>query len=217
MINNIIVFDLDETLGYFTQLGILWECLITKIDNNLLNFFKVLDLYPEFLRPNILNILNYIKKKKRQKKCDMVIIYTNNNGPKNWSKMIGYYFNYKSNFKIIDKVIGAKSNQNCRTSNQKLYSDLIRCLNLDLKTKICFIDNKVHEGMLINNITYLLIPPYFYSLKINDILERINLDEEYLKKKINIYNYKPKFNTKLEDELKIGKLLLLNLKKFFDT
>ena len=38
MVNNIIVFDLDETLGYFTQLGIIWECLISKIDNNLSNF-----------------------------------------------------------------------------------------------------------------------------------------------------------------------------------
>ena len=68
MVNNIIVFDLDETLGYFTQLGIIWECLINEIDNNLLNFFNTLDLYPEFLRPNIFNILNYIKKKKKQKK-----------------------------------------------------------------------------------------------------------------------------------------------------
>lgn len=217
MVNNIIVFDLDETLGYFTQLGIIWECLISKIDNNLSNFFKLLDLYPEFLRPNILNILNYIKKKKKQKKCDMVIIYTNNNGPQNWSKMIGYYFNYKLNFKIIDKVIGAKSNLNCRTSNQKLYSDLRRCLNLDIKTKMCFVDNKVHKGMLVKNITYLLIPPYFYSLKNTDILTRINLDEEYLKKIINVYNYEPKFNTKLEDDFKIGKLLLLELKKFFHS
>lgn len=215
MVNNIIVFDLDETLGYFTQLGIIWECLITKIDNNLLNFFKILDLFPEFLRPNILNILNYIKNKKKQKKCDMVIIYTNNNGPKNWSKMIGYYFNYKLNYKIIDKVIGAKSNQNCRTSNQKLYSDLMRCLKFNKKTKICFVDNRVHEGMLIKNITYLLIPPYFYSLEINDILNRIKLDEEYFHKKINIYNYEPKFNYKLDDDSKIGKLLLLEFKKFF--
>jgi len=215
MVNNIIVFDLDETLGYFTQLGIIWECLINEIDNNLLNFFKILDLYPEFLRPNIFNILNYIKKKKKRKKCDMVIIYTNNNGPKNWSKMIGYYFNYRLNYKIIDKVIGANSGQSCRTSNQKLYSDLIRCLNLDKKTKICFIDNKIHKGMIFKNITYLLIPPYFNSLEINKIIKRIKLDEEYLKSKINFYKYEPIFNKRLEDDFKIGKLLLLELKKFF--
>ena len=214
MINNIIVFDLDETLGYFTQLGIIWECLINEIDNNLLNFFKILDLYPEFLRPNIFNILNYIKKKKKQKKCDMVVIYTNNNGPKNWSKMIGYYFNYKLNYKIVDKVIGANSVQSCRTSNQKLYSDLIRCLKLDKKTKICFIDNKMHKGMIFKNITYLLIPPYFNSLEINEIIKRIKLDEEYLKSKINYCKYEPIFNNKLDDDSKIGKLLLLELKKF---
>ena len=91
----------------------------------------------------------------------------------------------------------------------------MRCLKFNQKTKICFIDNRVHEGMLIKNITYLLIPPYFYSLKINEIVNRIKIDEEYLNKKMNIYSYEPIFNDKLDDDSKIGKLLLLELKKYF--
>ena len=90
----------------------------------------------------------------------------------------------------------------------------MRRLKFNKKTKICFVDNRVHEGMLIKNITYLLIPPYFYSLEINDILNRIKLDEEYLHKKINIYNYEPKYNNNIDDDSKIGKLLLLEFKKF---
>ena len=67
---KIVVFDLDETLGYFTLFGMFWECLINIFKEKTLNqnyFNEILDLYPEFIRPNIINILKYIKKKKRIK------------------------------------------------------------------------------------------------------------------------------------------------------
>ena len=70
--SKIVVFDLDETLGYFMELGMFWDALKAYIKHKQINepinkllFNKVLDLYPEFLRPNILNILNYLKKKKQ--------------------------------------------------------------------------------------------------------------------------------------------------------
>jgi len=68
---KIIVFDLDETLGYFTEYGIFWDCLsnylITKNKPNLTqyDFDSALDLFNEFLRKNIINILIYLKKKKK--------------------------------------------------------------------------------------------------------------------------------------------------------
>ena len=58
---KIVVFDLDETLGYFTEFGIFWDCLIyySKFKNksslSQSDFDNILDLYPEFLRPNIIN------------------------------------------------------------------------------------------------------------------------------------------------------------------
>jgi hypothetical protein len=69
--SKIVVFDLDETLGYYVEFGMFWDALtnfikthniLIPIDQLLFN--KVLDLYPEFLRPNIINILNYLKQKK---------------------------------------------------------------------------------------------------------------------------------------------------------
>ena len=63
--SKIVVFDMDETLGYFVELGIFWDSLKSyikmknievPIDQQLFN--NVFDLYPEFLRPNIINILN---------------------------------------------------------------------------------------------------------------------------------------------------------------
>ena len=57
-----IVFDMDETLGFFQQINYLWH-LILKLNNKINeNLFKyLLNLYPEFIRPNILEILTYLK------------------------------------------------------------------------------------------------------------------------------------------------------------
>ena len=72
---KIVVFDLDETLGYFTEFGIFWDSLVyyVKSKNKKIltqnDFNDVLDLYPEFLRPNIINILTYLKEKKHHNCC----------------------------------------------------------------------------------------------------------------------------------------------------
>ena len=66
--NNIVVFDLDETLGYFYQLSIFWNMLNDYFKTYLSeeDFINVLKLYPEFLRPNITDILKYVIKKKKK-------------------------------------------------------------------------------------------------------------------------------------------------------
>ena len=66
---KIVVFDLDETLGYFVEFGIFWDLLYSFMKENSSNkeeptmsqdqFNKILDLYPEFIRPDILSILGY--------------------------------------------------------------------------------------------------------------------------------------------------------------
>ena len=65
MINKYVVFDLDETLGYFTQIGIFRDAIhkVYNISLSKQQFFILCDLYPNILRPNILSILRYIKKK----------------------------------------------------------------------------------------------------------------------------------------------------------
>ena len=63
---HVVVFDLDETLGFFSSLGVLCSCLNIVLDDKRFyqqNFNKIMDLYPEFLRPGVLTILNYLKKK----------------------------------------------------------------------------------------------------------------------------------------------------------
>ena len=111
--SKIVVFDLDETLGYFSEFAMFWYGLVDfmkiynidiSIDQYL--FDSILDLFPEFLRPNIINILNYLKKKKMAKHCNKLMIYTNNQGPNEWTQQIQKYFETKLNYKLFDQIIG---------------------------------------------------------------------------------------------------------------
>ena len=84
------VFDLDETLGYFTQLGIFWDSLLIVCDKKLSQsvFNQLCDLFPRVFRPGIFSILSYLKHMKHNNHINKIIIYTNNQGPKKWTKMI---------------------------------------------------------------------------------------------------------------------------------
>ena len=107
---KIVVFDLDETLGYFAQFGMFWDCLVNYLNNRKLSqsdFNQILDLYPEFLRPNIIKILTYLKSKKSSRCCDKMMIYTNNQGPKQWAANIVSYFETKVDYKLFDQIIAA--------------------------------------------------------------------------------------------------------------
>ena len=90
---QVIVFDLDETLGCFVELGAFCDT-IEKYNKKKLDFeefYRIMDLYPEFLRPNILKILTYLKEKKQKGDIYKVFIYTNNQGPKEWAERIRLY------------------------------------------------------------------------------------------------------------------------------
>jgi hypothetical protein len=149
--SKIVVFDLDETLGYFVEFGMFWDALKNFITHQKISividqilFNKVLDLYPEFLRPNIINILNYLKHKKKAKNCNKLMIYTNNQGPDEWAQQIKLYFENKVNYKLFDQIIRAfkikdKHVELCRTSHTKKHTDLIRCTKIPETTEICFL------------------------------------------------------------------------------
>lgn len=83
--DKIVVFDVDETLGYFTQMGIFWDALNVyyknqEHDENIVKsqqtqqdlFNTLIDIYPEFLRVNILAIVNYLKRKKENKNANIL-------------------------------------------------------------------------------------------------------------------------------------------------
>jgi len=240
--SNIVVFDLDETLGYFMELGMFWDALKSYINQSNLNkkiidqnlFNNVLDLYPEFLRPNIIDILNYLKKKKEKNHCDKLMIYTNNQGPIEWAKYIMNYFETKINYKIFDQIISAFKVQGqrvelCRTTHMKTHSDLIKCTKIPENTRICFLDDVFYPDMKNDNIYYINVKPYTYDLDFNVMINRflnsgILIDDptscrEYILAFMKRYNYIYVGKTAPAQEVDkvVSKKILQHLHIFFKT
>ena len=212
---KIVVFDLDETLGYFVEFGIFWDSLHNYLlqNNNYKleqeDFNEILDLYPEYLRPNIIHILTYLKNKKLQSCCHKMMIYTNNQGPLKWATQLINYFEKKLNSKLFDQIIAAfkvngKKVEICRTSHNKSHNDLIKCTKLPLNTEICFLDDLIHPEMYNKNVYYINIKPYSYDLGLNEILSRFQ--ESKISSKL--------LNTQKSQDLTFNTTMLAYMKQY---
>jgi hypothetical protein len=239
---KIVVFDLDETLGYFTQYGIFWDSLANylKIKNkNQLtqsDFDDILELFPEFLRPNIINILTYLKSKKKSNCCHKMMIYTNNTGPREWARHIISYFERKINFKLVDQIIAAfkingKRVEICRTTQNKTHKDLIKCTKIPADAEICFMDDYFYPEMANDNIYYINIKPYYHDLKFEEILDRfkksdigkkiVDNDSDFndlMMEHINLFKYMvvEKDEKEYEVDKVLGKHIVSHLQAFFN-
>ena len=176
-----IVFDVDETLGYFSQLGAFMDALSFYYKDfsrsHFERFNEILDLYPEFIRTNMIDILKYINNKKSQGTCGGIFIYTNNQGPRTWVQHIAKYFEYKVGNKLFDKIIAAykvngKVVEQGRTSQNKTYADLLRITGISTQAEVCFVDDLNHPGMRHSNVLYLNVKPYVNTLSVNEIIRR---------------------------------------------
>ena len=177
---RVIAFDLDETLGSFTDLEILWSSLqhFTK-KYEPTNFNELLDLYPEFLRYGIIPILEFLHQKKLSGQCKKIYIYTNNQCNYNWVDLISKYFTYKLKLKedLFDQIIkafkiGERRIEPCRTTTAKSYSDFIKCSLLPEKTEICFIDNVEYNRMKQERVYYIKPYSYYHHLSTQEIIQR---------------------------------------------
>jgi FMN phosphatase YigB (HAD superfamily) len=238
---KVIVFDIDNTLGDFTQFGIIWDivCNYYKLNYNQktlsqLDFNHLLDMYPECLRPNIINILLFLREKKQHKFCHKIMIYTNNNGSKEWCYYIIKYLEYRVNYKLFDNVITAfklngKHNELCRTTHVKCYTDLVKCSKISKNTEICFIDDVYHHDMNNSKVYYIHLKPYYYNMNfdtmisriINSVLHKKDLNNNHFKQFVTqeISDYKYHYTEKdlLEYEVDkiIGKQIIVHLEEFF--
>lgn len=239
---KIIVFDIDETLGFFKEFGLLWHGL-NKITSKYLNFnynkdhfVEIMDFYPEFLRPDIVNILKYINNKIKSGKCDKIMIYTNNQAPPPWIEYILYYFETKINGLIFDKVIKAFKINSVRvefkrTTHKKTLSDFINCTNIPSDVEICFIDDTYYASMVSDNVVYIQVKPYFHSLPIPTLINRLCLYKEFnqlpnmnhyckiLEQFFTEYKYKHEDKALEEQEIdQIGSMKMMShIKNFLDA
>jgi len=194
IIRRVVVFDLDETLGCFVELGMFCDAIEKYYRKKLTTaeFHDIMGLYPEFLRPNILKVLAFLKEKKQKGDLYKVYLYTNNQGPKSWSEKICLYLEKKIDYKLFDKIIAAwKVNgrivEPTRTTHDKTLADFFRTTKLYHNTEVCFVDDLYHPDMNMPNVYYVNIVPYTAHLPINLMCERF-----YKQNKRTIPN-KPEF------------------------
>lgn len=244
--NKALIFDFDETLGSFGDLHKLWVGLnqfklnlhdTEKTEQDYFN--EILDLYPEFLRYGILNILDYLYLKKKNGHCDKIYIYTNNNCIPSWITYVTKYFKYKLNFKeeLFDKIIYAFKINNkiieiARTTRDKTYNDFINCTLLPKTTEICFIDNTFYNNMLNEKVYYIQPRAYYHNISVNTIIERFihstigtkitnNLSDDEKEGFLEfLYDWfdnenSPKYNTSVETDIFVAQKLMYHIKEFF--
>lgn len=245
---KIVVFDLDETLGYFVELGIFWDCLDyflkEKTKNTIIlkqeHFNDILDLFPEFIRPNIVSILFYLKNKKQQHHCHKLMIYTNNQGPLEWAQFIKKYFEKRINYSLFNQIIAAfkvngKHVELCRTTQDKSHHDLVKCSKILPDTQICFLDDNYFPEMTHENVYYINVKPYVHNLPFEEMLSRFEhseigakiLSTTYLKTNfattmmIHFKRYAYDYIKKNEDEYEVDKIItkkiMIHLQTFFKT
>lgn len=227
-IKKAVVFDMDETIGSFTELFYIWNEIrpadyIFSRDKYL--FIELADIYPELLRPGIITILKYIREQINGGNCYKLHVYTNNQCTyPEWIQLLIYYFdelvhkNHESSmfekpicaFKINNTII-----EKNRTTNAKSHADLIRCSILPETTEICFVDDTKFEKMVNERVYYIRPPPYKNPLSYETMETRFV--EKYARPFPTTVRkqwfLKNKDNLKTEKE--ISKKILYYIREFF--
>lgn len=235
---KVVVFDLDETLGSFGQFGSF--CMLLddyyNDDNKAYSMFNdLLDLYPEYPRPYILNVLRYLLQKKKDGKCKAVMIYTNNQGERAWVEHIKTYFETKLKSKIFEQIISAfkvdgKIVEVNRTTHDKTIDDFFRCTKLPKDVEICFVDDLFHPKMEDENVYYIHVKGYKHYLPSSVIIKRFlnsslakemknnNVEKEkftdFMMSRLR-YNITEKDPDEQEVDVIISKKMLEHMKSFF--
>lgn len=233
------IFDVDETLGSFSDLYILWKGIQQKDKNkknNLMSkviFNQLLNLYPEFLRYGITTILEYLYHKKKKNQCGNVYIYTNNQCEPPWIELIISYFETQFGLNgLFEKPICAfkinnKHNNSCRTSHEKNYRDFLNCTLISKNIELCFIDDTFFPKMHNDQIFYIQPKSYHHSLSVDEIIRRFieskiieepfisaNFLKEWFSKHPSL---KKTTRSRLEKEIdiEISRKLMSNIREFF--
>jgi hypothetical protein len=136
-----IVFDFDETIGYFEQII---DMIRHTKKTSKVEVFEFFNLFPLVFRTNIFDIFNYIVRLKKEKKIKSVILYSNNNNDV-FIEYVLSYIHETLNFSLFDLSISLNQTHN----KNKNLTDLLNYSNglLTKKSSIFFIDDKEYDHM----------------------------------------------------------------------
>ena len=235
--SKVIVFDLDETLGSFADLYILWRG-IKHVWPLCSSFYDLCELFPEFLRYGILTILEYLYDKKIKKECHKIFIYTNNQCSADWVSMISNYLetkvktssHNKSNHVLFDKMICAfkinnKQIEPNRTGHSKKIDDFIRCSLVSENADICFVDDIEYPAMKSAKVYYISPRPYIHTLSTTTIIKRVTQaawiqrgllsNESFWRDWFHIHIYNRRTGSaELELDLQVSQKIIYHLREF---
>lgn len=170
-----VAFDLDETLGNFSDLNILWNRILSPNKHQHL-FNQLLDIYPEFLRIGILAIMRFLQSKIASGECHPIYIYTNNQCGTEWVDLIVAYFELKTGVQFARPIcaykIGSTRVESKRTTHDKTYSDFVQCSMRQTPFEMCFVDDRNYVSMRRSKVYYIQPPPYFHPLNSCEIENR---------------------------------------------
>jgi hypothetical protein len=233
--NKHFIFDLDETLGSFGDLYILWCWLLRLKDDGLIcfnenqtQFNALMDIYPEFLRYGIMTILEFLFYKKLSGKCGSVYIYTNNQCYPPWVNLIIKYLESTRGLHgLFEPPICALKINNCiidprRTTFDKTHEDFIKCSLLPRQSEIFFLDNTFFPKMNVERVYYVQPLSYHHSLSIEEMIQRFQnlgiIDGNKIQIEAWFYqnlSNNPKTKFMHDVDIAISKRLMYLIKDFF--
>ena len=180
-----IIFDLDETLGYFTQIYILTLRFQSLYDINLgdTDYHNLFNEFENIFRPGIFVLLAYLNALKKKYPIK-IILYTNTIMCDTFINHIITYINNKINIKenIFDNIITLSSS--CRKYLTKQFTDLHKCIKclatgyvfliIDNEKQI-MLDKLYSKLMIVNSYRYF----YLVSNIWNSIHKQFNMKKKY--------------------------------------
>ena len=114
----------------------------------------------------------------------------------------------------------------CRTSYNKSVQDLINCAKLSRDVNICFIDDVFHSQMNMDNVVYIQIRPYVYSIPFNKMIlkyyskntNKIQNKKDFIDKMtLYVNNYDYEIRTKSNIETKVDEVLTKKIMQYLET
>jgi hypothetical protein len=154
---KILVFDLDETIGAFAELSKHMLSLTGKYVYSYNLFEHMMDSNHLYLRPGILELLEFVVTARRLLSNVRIVLYTNNQSPE-WVEYAVHYLNKKLSIRVFDKVIDGSVEK--RPTLVKSVDDFFRWTHYPKDSSLFFVDDQIHPKMLSKQVVYFRISPY---------------------------------------------------------
>lgn len=186
-----IIFDLDETLGYFTQIYIITLRFQSLYDIKLryTDYHHLFNEFENIFRPGIFVLLAYLNALKKKYPIK-IILYTNTTMCDTFINHIITYINNKIHSKknIFNNIITLTSS--CRKYLTKQFTDLHKCISY-LATGYVFLIIDNEKQLMLDKLysKLMIVNSYKYSYLISNIWNSIH-KQLNIKKKYNILDNK---------------------------